>query len=372
MTFIHSVTPDIVKDLAGMGKIKDINKASGGLRMELFGVYSNNIPDATMNKVREMLECKYIGVLNELVQEVITQAHMSGNDPLKAVRERLSNKGYSVNVMNNPLSDKINMNESTAEAIKGLIGRVVFNEQTLQGTALPLSEAKGEGGGGPHGHNVPTVVAFDYPAVDRDVARPAGQEISRTPDGKPIKSAVEGKVQFSVRVSLMNVEADKVVDIVGTSRERTNLFNYIRVRAGAGSFFKDFILNLKEIDKQVERDTSQNLTDRLLGSMVRSAGLINPLKMGDLTEAKYYIMTLEQSDLDVLRSKYNFNLNKPNALHTLFNTFNILSLVVVDTTRKTMRMYDSDNPLKSTIFSYDNGGDPDQIASLFAALARKN
>jgi len=345
--FFRFLLPDLFQ---GRGKITDINKSSGTLKLNLFGVYSNNIPDTAMVTVKKVLEAKYAGVIGELITEIMVQAHMAGRNPLGDVYSKLSNKGYKV-VQSNA-ADKL---DEMVLQVQDIVSRVVFNESSLSGFKLNEAKAGGESSSSANG------TIFTIPLILKD--------------GNPLDSTQEGyaqeKIQFKVDVSLMTVEAEKVIEAIGTSKDRSNLFNYMKMRAGASGFFKDFVLNLKEIDKEVARDTSDSLSDRLLASMMRRGGFLTPMAFSDIEEAKYFLLVLEQCDADTLKSQYGFDISKPGTLQLIFKRFNILSLVLVDNMKKNIVMHDSDNPLKSTIYNYESGGNSDQMASLFAALARK-
>lgn len=175
---------------------------------------------------------------------------------------------------------------------------------------------------------------------------------------------------ITTRVSIMPVEAHKLVETIGSTRDRSVLFNYIRLRAGIGSFWKDFITNMKEIDKAVERNTSMNLEDRILASMIRKGGFLTPELLSSIGEAKYYILVLDKTDIDAMKDNYGFDVRKANNLRMLFDKFNILSLVVVDQIKKDLIMYDSNDPVKYYVVNYSKNTDRDQMFNMFASLTR--
>jgi hypothetical protein len=104
--------------------------------------------------------------------------------------------------------------------------------------------------------------------------------------------------------------------------------------------------------------------------MMRKGGFLTPQYFSSLSESRHYIMCLEKADVDALKSQYKFDLKKPNALHTLFEKYNILSLVVIDSVSKNIVFYDSDNPLRGTLYNYEKSVGQDEAMSIFANLLR--
>lgn len=369
--FLDLVLPSSVKNYLGRGAIGDINKASGKMSLELFGVYSDNIPDETAMIVKKALESKYAAIVAELISELANEAAVNRVNPIELVGAKLGNRNYN---LRSSIADRssTNFGESAAAAI-------TFNENSLGGKEKSLLEAKGDTSmsdhSGTHFNQPIQVIGKEHGHLHRsngDVAVDDHGRIPRNKDGSA--STVEDiqtlALSFTVKVSLLALEASKLIETIGTARDRSMLFNYMKLRASVSSLWKGFILNLREIDKAVKRDVSNDVSDRILSDMMRMGGFLVPEKFSEIGEAKYYIMILEQSDIDALRSQHNFDIRKPSSLHLIFSRYNILSLVTVDTSKKTMLMYDSDNPLRGSMYNYGKDGS-DAMASIFAAMARK-
>jgi hypothetical protein len=392
--FINSLIPDMIKDVIGKGKITDINKASSILKLNLYGVYSDNIQDTTMSHVKKALEAKYFSVVQHLITRIAIETR-SDENLLDNIRQKLAN-GEQEDAKDgiNARFDRLALAESVEEIIAGVMSKVVFNEQALGAQMTMLVEKKVPSAG-----QVAANDRLTHNDGSKFTPTQANDTIARTNAESTLKAALSHKhgddngstfsmdivipahgehpasaylLSFNVNVRMLNVEAAKVIEAVGTTRDRSNFFNYLKFRASGSyaSFFKDFILNLKEIDKTVHRDMSANPADRMLNDMIRRGGTMVPEHFSDLFEAKHYFMIVEQSDADVLRTKHGFDLNKANALTLLFDKFNILSLVIVDTAKKSLRIYDSNSPLRSVIVSYGRDSQ-DDMASMFSTMLRR-
>ena len=184
------------------------------------------------------------------------------------------------------------------------------------------------------------------------------------------KAEMPVNFSFKTDVNMMRVEADKIIDIIGHTKDRSLLYNYIKLRAGKNEFWRDFVLNLKEIDKKVERDISSSQEDRLLNSMMRKGGVLSPQLFADISEAKYYILALDKTDVDMLLEKYEFDIRKTNALHALFDKYNILAFVISDQIKKEVMIYNSDDPTNYEIISIAHNSDLERMTSMFSSLAR--
>lgn len=181
---------------------------------------------------------------------------------------------------------------------------------------------------------------------------------------------VQVRQSFNTTVNIMPIEASKILEVVGHTRDRSILYNYIKLRAGTNSFWKDFVLNLDEIDRAVQRNVSNSLDDRILTSMMRKGGTLTPTLFSDIAEAKYYILVLDKSDVDTLIDKYKLDIRKNSALHLLFDKYNLLSLCIVDQIKKDVYIYSSDDPTSYDTVNYAVDNDTDKLMQMFTSLAR--
>jgi hypothetical protein len=156
----------------------------------------------------------------------------------------------------------------------------------------------------------------------------------------------------NIRTMLVDVEQTKLLPVIGDLKQRDNFYNYLRWRAGGASFARDFILNLDEIDKDVHRNTSMNLRDRILADMIKTSGVTAPRFWGKLAETRYFTLVLDKSDVQILREKYRIDIENQSGLNRVFNNLRLLSLVIVNQDRSELTFYDSDNPRNLNVISY--------------------
>lgn len=171
--------------------------------------------------------------------------------------------------------------------------------------------------------------------------------------------------QGTIRTMLVDVEQTKLLPVIGDLKQRDNFYNYLRWRAGGASFARDFILNLDEIDKDVHRNISMNLRDRILADMVKTSGVTAPRLWGKLAETRYFTLILDKSDVQILREKYRINLEDHTGLYRVFNNLRLLSLIIVNQDRSELTFYDSDNPRNLNVISYKKSTSDDDFLKRF-------
>lgn len=186
-------------------------------------------------------------------------------------------------------------------------------------------------------------------------------------DGKP----EAGKFTFmiSICVNVLPVDTDKLLEAMASSKSRSIFNNYLTWRAGNIPFFKGFIMNLKEIERQVKRDTSKNMSERILGSLLSKSGFTRPKLIGEVTELKNYSIVLTSEDADRLVSLYGINLTRPSDLKKIFNTMNILTLVIYDEAKGRATFFNSDRPTQMTVVPVKALEDTKRLAGVFSKLS---
>lgn len=172
-------------------------------------------------------------------------------------------------------------------------------------------------------------------------------------------------ITLFIRVSVIPAESEQIVDVLASARNRDNFFNYLEHRAGNTSFFKGFVLNLREIKKQIKRDTSKDLAERLLGSLLSKGGFTRPKALADITEFRNFVLVISTDDADRLNREHGINLTKSSGLNTVFKNLNILSLMVVDEVKNRVSLYESNRPAEWTTFAINDMRDVDRMARLF-------
>ena len=347
----YSLVPDeLVDGINPHRKVTDLNKEARKLSLELYGVYSSNIPSPTMQAIQGIISAKYIVAVEAVLDQVLTRIRDSKEagekvDTVRAVKSALSGGGMPVNDTLQSAADKTRFYESV---------QIVFNESSLASTTKAvLGESSNR---------------VELSAVSRAIQ--GDTTLSDTFEGSYKGKDFNFRITFNTKVNMVPVESDKLLEIIGNTKSRSVMFNYLQYKAVAIPFMKGFLLNLKEIDKEVKRNVSDSLEDRILSSMSSTGGFITPKFFSSLAEARHYVICLEKSDVDTLKSEYGFDLKKPNALHILFDRYRILSLVIVDTVGKNITFYDSDNPLRGIIFNYEKDMDPSNALSVFSKMLR--
>jgi hypothetical protein len=165
-------------------------------------------------------------------------------------------------------------------------------------------------------------------------------------------SPVAINISFNLHVKMMRIEGHKIREVIKSTKERDNFFQYLKYRAGGSEFFKDFILNLKEIDKEVERKTSQKLPERILTDIVRTSGLLTPKILGDINETRHYTLILDKSDVDDLRRVERIDVESRGHLDRIFNNLRILDLIICNADRSELTFYSSSDPHNYDIQNY--------------------
>ena len=345
--FALSFVPDSLYGSSNPYKrVTDLNKEAGRLTLQMHGVYSSNIPAKTMNDAQRIMAAKQMASISTVLNLVLSRirdAKANGDSvsTADAIKSALANNDATrnMNFHAQTVADKAKLGESL---------QIVFNENSLCSRAK-LSEARDSGA---------DVDAGSYIVMTMNIRQSTQDETLPN-------------LTFNFKIGALPIESSKLVETIGTTKDRNILFNYFKMRAGNGSFWKDFVLNLKEIDKEVQRNTSDSLEDRLLASMMRKGGFLVPEYFSDVGEMRHYILYLERSDVDAMKSKYGFDIKKPNALRLMFERYSILSLVIVDTIEKNLVIYDSDNPLQGFVISTEKASSGDRdLYSLFNNIMR--
>lgn len=175
-----------------------------------------------------------------------------------------------------------------------------------------------------------------------------------------------------IRTQIIAVDASKIIEAIGSTKGRSMFNSYLEWRAGSNGFFKGFLLNLKEISRQVDRDTSKSMEDRILGSLLTKGGFTRPKMLGEITELKNYNLIISTDDADRLYRENGLNLSKAADLKKIFNGLNILSLVVIDEVKGRAIFYESSNPTSMAVISFKSLAETEKLASLFATINRHN
>jgi hypothetical protein len=172
-------------------------------------------------------------------------------------------------------------------------------------------------------------------------------------------------ISFNVHVNMIIAEFDKIKDAIISTKDRDTFFQYLKWRAGHASFLKDFTLNLREIDKEVERDTDTSIQGRIMSDMVRNSGFLTPKILSDLNESRHYALALDKGDVDILKRDHKFDIQARAGLNKVFDKLRILDLIIVNPDRSTLTFHDSSDPAKYDVKDYKKITNDDDLMKRF-------
>lgn len=172
-------------------------------------------------------------------------------------------------------------------------------------------------------------------------------------------------IAFNVHVNMVIAEFDKIKEAIISTKDRDTFFQYLKWRAGHASFLKDFTLNLREIDKEVERDTDSSIQGRIMSDMVRNSGFLTPKILSDLNESRHYALALDKGDVDMLKRDSKFDIQARAGLNKVFEKLRILDLIIVNSDRSTLTFHDSSDPSKYDVKDYKKITNDDDLMKRF-------
>lgn len=375
---IRNTARGLKQDFADMfsftSKIHDVNKKRNELSFTIFSVTSSNIEGVHLNAINHAMISYYAAVISNVILQILSDDATS--DYAAAIKAQLSNSGYSFDSGANAVIDRFQLAEGgpkpTAEELhKFILENIIFNEDKFdsrigKGAVDDMSALKGEA-------HVSAVNKHNKTHPDDPIQTMSFCSIldSLSPsEASQVKSllAVKG---FYIDLRSIQIDAGKIIEVLGETKNRDILFQYLKLRAGTSSLFKDFILNLKTIDKDVQRAVSDDISDRIMNDLTSRSGTLTPKLFAEVNESKYYTLILERSDVESLKTNHNFDLYRPANLKLVFEKYKILSLVVVDNLKRALVVYSSSNPLLGAYQSFENEEKQDAMQAAFAKLLRK-
>ena len=177
---------------------------------------------------------------------------------------------------------------------------------------------------------------------------------------------------FAYRIisNVIVIPSDKLIDTITTARGNDNLYNYVKLRQGEASFFKDFLFNMKSIKHRVKSELSQDTNVRILNDLIKNSGGFKTKFLADVSEFKHYLLCITDSEITAIKANNNYDLNTTGGLTTLFESMLILELLVVNPTRNELAFFSSNNPHKHTLINYSKLDSSDDATKLFQSLMR--
>ena len=363
---------DSFRELLGFENSRDFNdikKRAKENELTLYTLISDNVPSEIYARLANGIEAEVVSAINAIISSVVTfdanAAHkfimnnFTNNQDIVSkiktgVRDISDSLGENVDIK---LSDiKITFSEADSNDPKIIQGNAHFNRDIPNSGINTVTKNFHAAG----------ITTNDLHVHERDALRVQGNYHTITityADKQGVTRNIQITIFISVRI--IPIESTKIIETIVSSRNRSNFYNYLRWRAGSTSFFKGFLVNLTEIEKQLKRDTSKDLAERMLGSLLTKSGFTQPKILERFTELKNFSLVITKDDADRLLTEHNMNVTKSSTLKQIFGNMNILSFVIVDDSRMRVMIFESDNPTEMSVISFADLNDATRLARLF-------
>ena len=231
----------------------DYYKQARQNELSIYAIASENVPIVIYEKLALGVEAKVVESIRVILALAAAQNPM---EMYQFVRNNFTNNddhGANLKAGIQGISDSL-----AEQGIELADLKITFNEADAPPTNDPDAEERPMARFSSN-HPKPSEKAVDLPGHMHCVT------INYTDDNNRIEAVA---VYIYIKVRIMPIDPTILVEALASARNRNNFYNYVQWRAGVASFFKGFVLNLKEIQKQVKRDTSKNLSERLVGSLL--------------------------------------------------------------------------------------------------------
>jgi hypothetical protein len=341
--------------------ITDLNNSNRYVKINLYNVTSSLLQPKEVKKVNDTLERYYTSVVDNIVKAISNEAK-SNSEAQEKINAALNTAGFKVGVHSgSELTDKVaSTNLIRKEDVE--ITKAVFKDildENLNFDAKYDTKSLSEA-------NSSSTTAKSKNAATAEILSFIN---SLKNDNTNLKEKNTSMV-YSTTMNSIAVDSSKLIDLLVTTQNRDILFNYFKsVASTSGSIFKDFILNLDEIKKDVERRYSDNISDRILSDIVRGGGFLVPSLISNLREVKHFTLTITANEVDIIEKKYGMDLRSSAALNMLFDKYNLLSFVIYNQENSNMTIYSSNNPLAGIVV--DTGKSENEMDKLFSLMLRR-
>lgn len=392
------------KDVLGINAtsrdFNDINKKARENELTLYTLSSDNVPSAIYSAVSEAITYQILSSIRHILNHTLIN---NTEDVMKYITSNFTNNSEIVNKLKSNMAD---MTDSLGENIQVDISNIDFglteNKKQNKGTLSTIANNAAK-------QYAPDVIAtgialakttkygkkianfatdqqikdlkadskgtmnagasLNYDEEDRNAIKIPSKlhtiQVNYKTDTQEIKNF---SLTLAISVKIMTVESSKLVSALVSSKER-NIFNsYIKWRATRKNFFKDFIVNMNEIKKQVKRDTSKDLSERILGNLLSKSSFTRPKILAEVTELKNFIVIITLDEVERLKLDHNINLSRGPGLRTVFTNMNILTLVIFDEAKDRLIMYQSDKPTEMTVLTLAKLSDSSALAKIFSNI----
>jgi hypothetical protein len=337
--------------------ITDINNSNRYVKINLYNVTSSLLQPKEVKKANDVLERYYTSVVDNLVKAISNEVN-SNSEAQKKINAALNTAGIKVGVHSgSELKDKI--------AVTNLI-----RKEDVEITKAVFKDILDENLKFNDKYNDKSLNEASTTSASKDAAAAQLSGFISSLSNKTNSGGRNTTLVYSTSMNSISVDSSKLIDLLVTTQNRDILFNYFKsVATKSGSIFKDFILNLDEIKKDVERRYSDNLSDRILSDIVRGNGFLVPSLISDLREMKHFTLTITANEVDIIEKKYEINLRSPAALNMIFDKYNLLSFVIYNQENGYMTIYSSNNPLAGIVV--ETGKSESELDKIFSLMLRR-
>lgn len=374
---VQNVYKDLVGSIRGLFSISgvrsfnDINKEASKYTLELYVLASDNIPSDNYKGIAEGVMNKYHALLNVIFRNYV------GDNIEQAVDYVMNN--LSGQTLRGTVADKVRDSYTAlgeAAASQGIEKveqvKVVFDEAKFGGRGMRTFHVDDETEqlvmNGTTTHSNPTVQASSVDHKAHELSNNATRQIELQLQGRDAQSRlVTMVIVFSIRVITLSVPSEKLVSALISARDRDILEDYLKLRARKTNL-TGMLLNLKELHNEAKRDTSADLSDRILSELLSKRGLVAPTLFTRLSEFKNFTVVLDITDTDRFYRSAGTQLVSSANLSKVFKNFNILSLVVMDTASNRATIFDSDRPTRAMVVDIRSFSKRNQGVEVFERL----
>ena len=166
----------------------------------------------------------------------------------------------------------------------------------------------------------------------------------------PVDSAL-----VAVKAKLYPISSEDIVENISKRLEDRNwLTNFIRASTREISFFKDFLfaIDRAKIDA-LAHSARKKTTDKIWKVLERRATNAKLKKASQSSSSDVRPITtlcLSQEEVEYLRKHHNVDMESISTVKTLFNSLNLLAVVIVDESLEVAKFaFDSDDPMWETV-----------------------
>ena len=429
---IRKEAKSLVRSLfGGIDTVTDINKSADRNTLNVYTVMSDNVPDSVRANIAKHIENKvgssiYV-IMSSVVEELEDTSDLANYFETKfkgfgktgkytdnffdrlvgSINEAVDSHEFDLNDISFGFNT-MGLNEARRpKPVPGMkavtkTGNVDKSKATVDAAIKKVRDQKGAGNLTGLNSNQPASTPASTPASSSTVTKSESKNSdskvkmtakigigtgldklrnsrkdSFTTDGTVFNIDLKvgnGKNEYTFAYRIISnvivVPSDKLLSAVTTARGNDNLYNYVKLRQGEASFFKDFLFNMKSIKHRVKSELSQDTNVRILNDLIKNSGGFKSKFLADVSEFKHYLLCITDSEIAAIKANNNYDLNTTGGLTTLFESMLILELLVVNPTRNELAFFSSNNPHKHTLINYSKLDSSDDATKLFQSLMR--